>query len=129
MDILVVVPNRTIGQIIQRVLQETGQGQVALVATAEQATRLLKTTSFGLIVTDANLPGVSGLDLVKALRASRPYRQTPVIMISNHNGPNDVMTALAAGADEYLLKPLRYDVLVEKVIRLKERAGVTSQAC
>lgn len=121
MKILVVEDARLMTLVVRRHLHRLGYQDVAIVGSAEDALEALKAQTFGLMVLDWDLPGMSGLDLVKELRAGERYRYLPIIMVTGNSEQEDVVRALQAGVDAYLVKPFRYDVLQEK---LKQLLGI-----
>ena len=118
MNILVVEDARLMALVLQRHLHRLGHPEVAIVESAEEALDYLKEHAVGLLIVDRSLPGMDGVDLVKELRAGEKYRHLPIIMVTGHTEREDVITALQAGVDEYLIKPVAYDVLEEKIKHL-----------
>lgn len=66
------------------------------------------------VITDWNMHQVSGLELTKQIRASN-YSNMPILMVTANNARYDVMAAIKAGVDNYIVKPIMPDVLKEKV--------------
>ena len=64
---------------------------------------------------DWNMPVMDGLQLVQALRSSSCYRKLPVIMVTTETEMDKVVTALNAGANEYIMKPFTQEMLAEKL--------------
>jgi two-component system chemotaxis response regulator CheY len=77
-----------------------------------------------LCLVDWNMPEMDGLDLVKAIRAVRRLSDVPIMMVSAESAQANVARALMVGADEYCIKPLHRDALVEKLSLL----GLLSEA-
>jgi DNA-binding response OmpR family regulator len=75
-----------------------------------------------LIITDLNMPGLSGAEMIAQLRAKEDFRELPILVISAF-GEGFKSTAITAGADRALSKPLQFDVLLDHVSRLLERTG------
>ena len=118
MNILVVDDARLMALVLQRHLHRLGHPEVAIVESAEEALDYLKEQAVSLLIVDWSLPGMDGLDLVKELRAGEKYRHLPIIMVTGHSERDEVIEALEAGVDEYLIKPVTYEVLEEKIKRL-----------
>lgn len=74
-------------------------------ATAFDALRLLSRQRFDLIITDINMPGISGLELINFVKKSPSYKETPLFVISTQGREQDRAKGLALGAAEYLVKP------------------------
>ena len=74
----------------------------------------------GLVLLDLKMPGISGLELLKWIRAQPAVSTIPVVMFSSSNQESDVHSAYAQGANAYLLKPARADKLSDILRRLKD---------
>jgi|SRR5215469_12421079 len=99
--------------------------QVERTDAAETAERLLATARFDLIVLDLQLPGKSGLELLRDLRANG--NDTPALILTAHGSLEERVTGLDAGADDYLVKPFAFAELLARVRALARRkAAVTS---
>ena len=70
---------------------------------------------YDIILTDWNMPNMNGLDLVKKVRAGGPHQKTPIIMITTEGGKMEVITALKAGVNNYIVKPFNAAILKEKL--------------
>ncbi len=82
---------------------------------APAATQLLKSTPIDLILLDVELPGVAGPDLLRQLRREARTALVPVIMVSSHHSRPIVTAAVAAGANDYIVKPVDRAVLCQKL--------------
>lgn len=69
----------------------------------------------GVLITDWNMPEMNGLELVKKVRAEAKYADLPIIMVTTEGGKTEVITALKAGVNNYIVKPFTPDVLKEKL--------------
>ena len=68
-----------------------------------------------LVITDINMPNMNGLELVKKIRAEDKYVDIPIIMVTTEGGKAEVITALKAGVNNYIVKPFSADILKEKL--------------
>ena len=114
--ILVVDDNQDIRDLISLILEEEGYS----VISAEEGTSalaLINEKEPTLVLLDVMMPGISGLEVLRQLRASKRSQvsQTPVIMITAKSQSTDIDEALEAGATSYIVKPFRADALLEKV--------------
>jgi two-component system chemotaxis response regulator CheY len=75
-----------------------------------------------LILVDWNMPGISGLEFIKRLRTNTRFRGTTVMMVTTETSQAQMVEALRAGADEYLMKPFTADAILDK-LRLLGIAG------
>ncbi|EHC9170817.1 response regulator, partial [Campylobacter coli] len=67
------------------------------------------------LITDWNMPEMNGLELVKKVRAEKKYEDMPIIMVTTEGGKAEVITALKAGVNNYIVKPFTPQVLKEKL--------------
>jgi two-component system chemotaxis response regulator CheY len=68
-----------------------------------------------VLITDWNMPEMNGLELVKKVRAESKYENMPIIMVTTEGGKAEVITALKAGVNNYIVKPFTPQVLKEKL--------------
>jgi two-component system, chemotaxis family, chemotaxis protein CheY len=112
--VLVVDDSSTMRRIVVNSLQKCGSYEVVEAENGEEAlTRW--TPDMGLVLTDWNMPVMSGLDFVKALRARPDGSAVPIIMITTRGVREDVLTAVSAGVTNYIAKPFTPAVLKEKI--------------
>ena len=71
--------------------------------------------SADLVLVDWNMPVMNGLDFVRAVRSDPSHRKTPVMMVTTETESSQMGKALAAGANEYVMKPFTKDVIQEKL--------------
>ena len=109
--ILIVDDEPSLRQTLARILQRAGC-EVTTAESGEQCLAFLETTPFDLIYLDIRMPGLSGLDLLQSIHASHPA--IPVVLFTAQPDINSAVEALRRGAVDYLLKPLKPDVLIEK---------------
>ena len=99
------------------------QFQVFEAGSAEAAVELLETVTPDLILMDMQLPGMSGLDLVRQLKADPLRQAVPIIGLSAHAMPRDIADAREAGCTEYITKPVTDDpfTFLERITRVLPR--------
>jgi len=115
---LVVEDDPDIGKLLQWVLQREGF-EVVLVPDGRQAMdRIAAGPATRIVVLDLMLPHVSGHELLAALRASEAWRAVPVIMLTAKSQEKDIVKALDAGANDYMLKPFQPAELRARIRRL-----------
>ena len=115
---LVMAPSRAMRSILAGILGDIGF-EVTLTADAEEALEVLEDEHyFELALVDWNLPGLSGLDLVKAMRELPSFKDTRLMMVTTETELARVQEALQAGADEYIMKPFDKEMLLEKLALL-----------
>jgi DNA-binding response OmpR family regulator len=98
-----------------RVLKRQNVGNVVEAANADDALVLLRTpkNEINFVLSDWNMPGISGLDLCRALKAQKPIM--PILMITGRDDISSVRLAQGAGIDGYLVKPVSPTELVQKI--------------
>lgn len=107
-----------------------GGYRVATAGTAEEALRAIQTNPPDLIISDINLPGLSGLKLCEILKGDSRTDTLPLILLTQLGGENDKVRGLKTGADDYLTKPFSHKELlarVEALIRRTRYAGVVAR--
>lgn len=117
---LVVDDSKAVRMILGRILRdlgyevrEAGNGQEALdVLDAEKAAGQ---SGMNLLLADWNMPEMNGFDLLKRLRQSPDLASLPVVMVTTETEMEQMSAALAAGANEYVMKPFTKEILVEKL--------------
>jgi len=115
--ILVVDDDTMIRHFVDLVLTQQGY-KVVTAAASDTALQLLGRESFALVLLDINMPGMTGLDVLRLMR-SRPGRPK-ILMMTAHRDPATIMKAVEQGADGYLAKPFKpHDLLkhIETVLR------------
>ncbi len=115
MNVLVADDSGTMRKIIIRSLNAAGISSVTEAADGTQAVSLFKPGAFGLVLTDWNMPGKTGLDVIKEIRAQDA--KVPIIMITTEAEKSRVVQAIQAGVTDYLVKPFTAETLQQKLDR------------
>jgi len=123
MRILIVEDERQMAEVLRRGLSEEGHA-VDVAQTGADGLAMATSDSFDVIILDVMLPGLSGLDVARRLRGARI--RTPILMLTARDTNADVVAGLDAGADDYLVKPFSFDVLLAR-LRAVARRGPTER--
>jgi len=116
MKIIVVDDSSTMRRIIKNTLARLGYKDVVEAADGVEAWNALQENpDIGVVITDWNMPNMNGLELVKKIRAEEKYKGVPIIMVTTEGGKKEVITALKAGVNNYIVKPFTPQVLKEKL--------------
>jgi two-component system, chemotaxis family, chemotaxis protein CheY len=116
MKILVVDDSSTMRRIIKNTLNHLGYKDLLEAEDGQFAWDIMtQTTDIGVLITDWNMPNMNGLELVKKVRAEQKYADMPIIMVTTEGGKTEVITALKAGVNNYIVKPFTPQVLKEKL--------------
>ena len=116
--ILVVDDNADLLQMIRMLLEERGGHEVILSAEGEDGLAKARANPPDLAIIDVMMPGMNGYEVCRRLRQNPATAQIPIIILTARGQPVDRETALAAGADEYIAKPVTMAELLERVSRL-----------
>ena len=117
LDVLIVDDSAAIRKILQRVLRQTDLklGEIQEAGDGSEAVELLKDRTFGLILSDINMPQMDGLQLLARIKEMSHLKNVPVIMITTEGGQGKVMEAVQLGATGYVRKPFTADQIKEKL--------------
>ncbi|RDU71747.1 chemotaxis response regulator CheY [Helicobacter brantae] len=116
MKLLVVDDSSTMRRIIKNTLQRLGYEDIFEAENGVEAWDILdKNSDMGVLITDWNMPEMNGLELVKKTRADSRFTDIPIIMITTEGGKVEVITAIKAGVNNYIVKPFTPQVLKEKL--------------
>lgn len=125
MKFLVVDDSATMRRIVINSLQRIGYTDVVEAGDGKEALERFD-PSVGFVITDWNMPNLSGLDFARALRASEHGRHTPVLMVTTRSVREDIMAAIETGVNNYIVKPFTPQVLREKIEQVLSVAGAAS---
>jgi two-component system, chemotaxis family, chemotaxis protein CheY len=115
MKFLVVDDIATMRRIVKSVLNELGYSNVTEADDGSSALPLLRDGEFDFLITDWNMPGMPGLDLLKAVRASEKLAKLPVLMLTAEAKREQIVAAAQAGVNGYVIKPFTAAVLKQKL--------------
>ena len=117
MKCLVVDDSATMRRIVANALKSIGLTDVVEAADGSQALLACDQT-VEFVITDWNMPVMGGLDFVKALRANPTTARMPVLMVTTRSVQEDIMQAVEAGVNGYILKPFTPQVLKDKITQI-----------
>ncbi len=116
MKFLVVDDSSTMRRIIKNTLGRLGHKDILEAEDGAVAWKVMgDNPDIDILVTDWNMPEMNGLELVKKVRAEAKYEDLPIIMVTTEGGKTEVITALKAGVNNYIVKPFTPQVLKEKL--------------
>ncbi len=116
MKLLVVDDSSTMRRIIKNTLQRLGHKDILEGGDGVEGWNVLNSNSdIDMLITDWNMPEMNGLELVKKVRADSRFTDLPIIMVTTEGGKAEVITALKAGVNNYIVKPFTPQVLKEKL--------------
>jgi two-component system chemotaxis response regulator CheY len=118
MKFLVVDDFATIRRIVKGVINELGFSNVTEADDGSTALPLLRDGNFDFLITDWNMPGMPGLDLLKAVRANPKLAKLPVLMVTAEAKREQIIAAAQAGVNGYIIKPFTAEVLKKKLTKI-----------
>jgi two-component system chemotaxis response regulator CheY len=120
MKFLVVDDFSTMRRIIKNLLHDLGYQNVTEADDGATALPMLQAGSFDFLITDWNMPGMPGLDLLKAVRADAKLAKMPVLMLTAESKREQIIEAAQAGVNGYVIKPFTAVTLKEKIDKILE---------
>lgn len=123
MQVLVVEDERRMAELLRQGLEEEGH-TVVVAGNGRDGLAIASSHSFDAIVLDLMLPGMDGLSVARNLRAA--HNQTPILMLTARDATHDIVEGLNLGADDYLVKPFSFEVLLAR-LRAVSRRGAIAQ--
>ena len=115
MKILIVDDSITIRRIIINALKTIGQTDIVEASNGKDALAKLSGTAVDFVITDWNMPEMNGLDFTKAVRSGPATAELPILMITTRGTESDVIEALQARVNSYIVKPFTPQELKEKM--------------
>jgi two-component system, chemotaxis family, chemotaxis protein CheY len=115
MRILVVDDSTTMRRILINTLNKLGYTDVVDGCNGREGLDRLGTNQIDLVITDWNMPEMSGIEFIRNIRANDKTRGIPVLMVTTNAAKDDIVEALKAGVNNYVVKPFTADVIKEKI--------------
>ncbi|MFO7277889.1 MAG: chemotaxis response regulator CheY [Pseudomonadota bacterium] len=120
---LVVDDFSTMRRIIKNLLHDLGYKNVVEADDGNTALPLLKAGDIDFLITDWNMPGMPGLELLKAVRSDPKLAKLPVLMLTAEAKRDQIIEAAQAGVNGYVIKPFTAETLKEKLDKILATAG------
>jgi two-component system, chemotaxis family, chemotaxis protein CheY len=118
MKFLVVDDFSTMRRIVRNLLKELGYTNTEEAEDGVVALNMLRSSKFDFVVSDWNMPNMTGIELLKNIRADAALRSTPVLMITAEARKENIIEAAQAGANGYIVKPFTAATLDEKLTKI-----------
>ncbi|MBL4942706.1 MAG: chemotaxis response regulator CheY [Colwellia sp.] len=123
MKVLVVDDFSTMRRIVKNLLRDLGFTNIQEADDGSTALPMLQGGDFDFVVTDWNMPGMQGIDLLKAIRADSSLAHIPVLLITAEAKKEQIVMAAQAGVNGYIVKPFTAATLKTKLDKIFERLG------
>ena len=115
LKILVVDDFATMRKVVRNMLRQLGCENVNEAENGEEGFRMAQSDEYGLIVSDWNMPVMTGLEFLKACRQEEKTKTTPFLMVTAEALKENIIQAIQAGASNYIVKPFTPQVFEEKL--------------
>ena len=116
--ILIVDDMSTMRRIVKNLLKQLGYSNFTEADDGATALPLLQSDSFDFVVSDWNMPQMTGLELLKNIRADEKLKNIPVLMVTAEAEKEKIVDAVKAGVNNYIVKPFTADTLKEKLEKI-----------
>ncbi|MDT0618263.1 chemotaxis response regulator CheY [Salinisphaera sp. P385] len=126
MKILVVDDFPTMRRIVKNLLGDLGYHNISEAEDGQEALPMLRTGQYNFLVTDWNMPQMSGLELLQTIRGEAATASLPVLMVTAEASKGQIVAAAQAGVNGYIIKPFTAATLKEKIDRIFERIGAAA---
>jgi len=121
MKILVVDDFATMRKVIRNLLKQSGYENVVEAEDGLLGLKALKSQKIDFIISDWNMPNMSGLELLKSVRADEELKSLPFLMVTAEALQENVVAAVKAGVSNYIVKPFTSETLDEKIKKIMEK--------
>ena len=126
MRILIVDDFSTMRRIVKNLLGDLGYTNTAEAEDGNSALAALQASHFDFVITDWNMPGMTGIDLLKAIRADAKLKTVPVLMVTAEAKREQIIAAAQSGVNGYIIKPFTAQTLQEKLTKIFERTSAAA---
>ena len=116
--ILVVDDMVTMRRIVKNILKQLGFANLDEAENGQEALQKLRAETFGFVVSDWNMPVMTGIDMLRAIRADEKLKATPVLMVTAEAQQSNLVEAVQAGVSNYIVKPFTAETLQEKIAKI-----------
>jgi len=118
MKTMVVDDMSTMRRIVKNLLKQLGFANVEEAENGQEALIKLKADKFGFVVSEWNMPVMSGIQLLRAIRADEALKSIPVLMVTAEAQKENIIEAVQAGVSNYVVKPFTAEALQEKINKI-----------
>ena len=126
MKFLVVDDFSTMRRIVKGLLKEIGYNNCEEAEDGVDALNMLKGAKFDFVVSDINMPNMTGFELLKAIKSDPNLKHLPVLMVTAEARKEDIVLAAQSGAAGYIVKPFTKATLEEKVLKIMQKLAAAA---
>jgi two-component system chemotaxis response regulator CheY len=116
--VLVVDDMATMRRIVKNILKQLGFNWVDEAENGAEALQKLRSESYGLVVSDWNMPVMTGIDMLRAIRADEKLKSIPVLMVTAEAQQSNLLEAIQAGVSNYIVKPFTAETMQDKLNKI-----------
>ena len=121
--VLIVDDFSTMRKVIRNLLKQLGYENIVEAEDGVTALEALRSQKIDFVISDWNMPNMTGFELLKQVRADGALAKTPFLMVTAESLKENVVEAVKAGVDNYIVKPFTADVLSEKIAEIEKKYG------
>jgi two-component system, chemotaxis family, chemotaxis protein CheY len=118
MKILVVDDMSTMRRIVKNILKQLGFSNMEEAENGQEALQKLKADTYGFVVSDWNMPVMPGIEMLRAIRADETLKHIPVLMVTAEAQKENLIEAIQAGVNNYVVKPFTAETMQEKINKI-----------
>lgn len=126
MKVLVVDDFTTMRKIVRNILKQIGFTNIVEADDGMTALSIIKEDKIDFVITDWNMPNMDGIELLKKIRAEEGAKDTPVLMVTAEGLADNVVNAVRAGVDNYIVKPFTAETVQQKIEQIFIKRGANS---
>lgn len=115
MKILVVDDMSTMRRIVKNILKQLGFSNMEEAENGQEALNKLRADSYGFVVSDWNMPVMPGIEMLRTIRADEKLKHIPVLMVTAEAQKENLIEAIQAGVNNYIVKPFTAETMQEKI--------------
>lgn len=123
LKILAVDDSPTMRRIIVNTLKRAGYDDVTEASDGKDALAKMKVEQFNFVITDWNMPEMDGLTFVSQVRSLDEFKDMPILMVTTRSVKDDIIEAMKAGVNNYIVKPFTPETLGEKIGQVLKSVG------
>lgn len=123
LKILAVDDSPTMRRIIVNTLKRAGYENVTEASDGKDALAKMKVEQFNFVITDWNMPEMDGLTFVSQIRSLDEFKDMPILMVTTRSVKDDIIEAMKAGVNNYIVKPFTPETLGEKIGQVLKSVG------
>lgn len=118
MKVLVVDDMSTMRRIMKNILKQLGFANMEEAENGQEALQKLRADTYGFVVSDWNMPVMPGIEMLRAIRADEKLKHIPVLMVTAEAQKENLIEAIQAGVNNYVVKPFTAETMQEKVNKI-----------